>query len=158
MTAVPALLKPRVRGFTLIELLAVLAVIGMAGAVVLLTLPGDEQVLTREAERFGARLVRAQEEAILGTRAIEVTATGEGYGFTRQRFAEWEPLTERPFGNLLWEEGTHAQLPRDQPQVTFHFDPTGLASEQSLTLSRDRSALRIAVDVSGKVLIDVPPG
>ena len=153
-----ALRKPRARGFTLIELLAVLAVIGMAGAAVLLTLPGDEQVLVREAERFGARLVRAQEEAILGTRAIEVTATSEGYGFTRQHFTNWEPLTERPFGNVLWQEGTQAQLTREQPQVTFHFDPTGLASEQSLTLSRDRSTLRIAVDVSGKVMIDVPRG
>ncbi len=143
-------------GFTLVELLAVLAVIGMAGAAVALTLPADSGVLDREAARFGARLVHAQEEAILGTRAIEVTATGAGYGFTRQDFDRWQPLDERPFANVLWPEGTTARLPRGQEQVTFHFDPTGGASEQSLTLVRGETVRRVAVDPAGEVSIDAP--
>lgn len=143
-------------GFTLVELLAVLAVIGMAGAAVALTLPADSGLLDREAARFGARLVHAQEEAILGTRAIEVTATIAGYGFTRQDFDRWQPLDERPFGNVLWSEGTTARLPRGQDQVTFRFDPTGAASEQSLTLDRGEAARQIAVDAAGKVRIDAP--
>ncbi|HLM52750.1 MAG TPA: GspH/FimT family pseudopilin [Pseudoxanthomonas sp.] len=147
---------PTEGGFTLVELLAVLAVIGMAGAAVALTLPGDEAMLVREAERFGARLVRAQEEAILGTRAIEVTATGDGYGFARQQFGRWEPLTERPFGNVLWEEGTRAQLPRGRAQATFRFDPVGLASAQSLVLARDDATMRVSVDSAGKVTVDAP--
>ena len=146
----------RSAGFTLVELLAVLAVIGMAGAAVALTLPADSGVLDREAAQFGARLVRAQEEAILGTRAIEVTATSAGYGFTRQDFDRWQPLEERPFGNVLWTEGTAARMPRGQEQVSFHFDPDGAASEQSLTLVRGASARRVAVDTAGKVQIDAP--
>lgn len=146
----------RSAGFTLVELLAVLAVIGMAGAAVALTLPADSGVLDREAARFGARLVHAQEEAILGTRAIEVTATGAGYGFTRQDFDRWQPLEERPFGNVLWAEGTTARVPRGQEQVSFHFDPAGGAREQSLTLQRGDSVRRVAVDNAGKVQIDAP--
>ncbi len=141
-------------GFTLIELLAVLAVIGIAGAAVAMTLPADSSALDREAARFGARLVQAQEEAILGTRAIEVTATGAGYGFTRQDFDRWQPLDERPFGNVLWSEGNTASLPRGQEQVSFHFDPTGAASEQSLTLVRGDSVRRVTVNAAGEVSID----
>ena len=143
-------------GFTLIELLAVLAVIGIAGAAVAMTLPADSSALDREAARFGARLVQAQEEAILGTRAIEVTATAAGYGFARQDFDHWQPLKERPFGNVPWSEGTTARLPRNQEQVTFHFDPTGAAGEQSLTLVRGESVRRVAVDPAGEVSIVAP--
>lgn len=146
------------RGFTLVELLAVLAVIAVAGTAVLLTQPGDQQQLAREAERFGARLVRAQEEAILGTRAIQVVATAEGYAFARQRFAEWEPLVERPFGDMPWEEGTVARLSRDQPEVRFDFDPSGIASPGTLLLVRGNSEMHISVDAAGKVTLDAPRG
>lgn len=147
----------RARGFTLVELMAVLAVIGLAGAAVVLTLPGDGAAFAREADTFGARLVRAQEEAILGTRAIEVTVTADGYGFTRRRLGTWQPLQERPFGNVLWQDGTRPLLPRDREQVGFRFEPTGDAEPQSLTLQRDGRALRIAVDAAGKVLVDDAP-
>ncbi len=148
----------RARGFTLVELMVVLAVVGLAAAAVVLTLPADDQRFVREAETFGARLVHAQEEAILGTRAVAVTATAEGYGFTRQRFAEWEPLVERPFGNVLWEGDTEALLPRDQRQVTFQFDPTGVAEPAELMLRNGATLLRVAVDATGRVHVDAPRG
>jgi general secretion pathway protein H len=145
------------RGFTLVELLVVLAVIGLAGAAVVLTFPGEGDALAREAEIFGAKLVRAQEEAILGTRAIEVTATTEGYGFTRQHFGGWQPLEERPFGNVLWQEGTRPQLPPGREQIGFRFDPIGATEEQSLVLLREGRALRVSVDAAGKVRLDATP-
>ena len=148
----------RARGFTLVELMVVLAIVGMAATAVVLTLPADDQRFVREAETFGARLLRAQEEAILGTRAITVTATAEGYGFTRQRFAEWEPLVERPFGNVLWADGTAPLLPGDQRQVSFQFDPTGVAEPASLTLRHGARQVRVAVDAAGRVVVDAPPG
>jgi len=146
------------RGFTLVELMVVLAVIAVAGTAVLLTQPGDQQRLSREAERFGARLVRAQEEAILGTRSIQVVASEQGYAFARQRFAQWEPLVERPFGDVAWEQGTLPRLTRDLPEVRFDFDPSGIASPAALVLTRGHSTMQVSVDAEGKVTVDAPRG
>lgn len=146
------------RGFTLVELMVVLAVIAVAGTSVLLTQPGDRQQLAHEAERFGARLVRAQEEAILGTRSIQVVANEQGYAFARQRFAEWEPLKERPFDDVAWKQGTAPRLSRDLPEVRFSFDPSGTASAVSLVLTRGDSTLQVSVDAEGKVTVDAPHG
>jgi general secretion pathway protein H len=144
-------------GFTLVELMAVLAVVGLAGAAVMLTLPAADDALAVEAERFGARLLRARDEAVLGTRAVEVTATAEGYGFTRRRFGRWEPLLQPPFGNAAWAEGIGVRLPRDREQVGFRFDPTGATEARTLTLVHDGRPARIEVSAAGEVRIDVAP-
>jgi general secretion pathway protein H len=144
----------RAHGFTLVELLAVLAVVALAGSAVLLTQPDDGQQLLREGERLAARLQHAQEEAILGTRAIEVVAAAEGYRFNRQHFADWEPLRERPFGDIAWEQGTTPRLSRQLPQVRFDFDPTGIAEPAELVLQRGDASVRVAVDAAGQVRLD----
>ena len=60
----------RVRGFTLVELMVALAVIGLAGATVALTLPSGDDALARDAETFAARLAHARDEEILGMRTV----------------------------------------------------------------------------------------
>jgi general secretion pathway protein H len=139
-------------GFTLVELMIVLFILGIAGAAVVMTIPGRDG-LGHEADAFAVRLVRAREEAILGTRAIEVTATPQGYGFTRQHFAGWQPLQDGPFRNVMWEDGTRLLLPRGQQQATLRFDPVGAASETTLTLARGDETVEVGVDAAGEVRV-----
>lgn len=145
----------RARGFTLVELMVVLVVLGLAGGAVLLTMPPPDDPLASEAGRFGASLSRARDEAILGTHTIEVTATAEGYGFTRRRFGRWDPLRQAPFGNVAWGAGIAPRLPGDRAQVGFRFDPTGATEPRALTLFQAERSARIDVDGAGKVRIDV---
>jgi general secretion pathway protein H len=143
------------RGFTLVELMVVLAVLGLAGTAVLLAMPPSDDVLALEAERFGAGLLRARDEAILGTHTIEVTATAEGYGFTRRRFGHWDPLQRPPFGNMAWAAGVAPRLPPDRAQVGFRFDPTGATGPRTLTLVHQGRPARIDLDGSGQVKVHV---
>ncbi len=144
--------RSRAAGFTLVELLVVLTIIGLAGVAVVMTAPTDDPLL-RQGERFAAHLALARDEAILGTRMIEVTATAQGYGFTRQHFGDWQALQQKPFGNVLWEDGIAPVLPRDSDPLTFHFDPTGASLPQSITLGDARRTVEVSADAAGKVAI-----
>ncbi len=138
------------RGFTLVELMVVLFVIGLAGAAVAMTAPGRDP-LREQADRFAVRLALACDEAILGTRTIEVTVTSQGYGFSRRRFEGWQALGEPPFANVLWEDGVRARLPREDARLRFHFDPTGAALPQALHLEREGGVMTVEVDAAGQV-------
>ena len=146
----------RARGFTLVELMVALAVIGLAGAAVAMTLPAGEDVLVREAETLGARLAHARDEAILGMRTVEVRVDGSGYGFSRRRFDGWQPLDGRAFAAVEWTPGTRPQLPRDDAGLAFRFDPTGAAEPRTLLLLREGRRARVSVDGGGEVRVDAP--
>ena len=142
------------RGFTLVELVVALAVIGLAGATVALTLPSAGDVLARDADAFAARLSHARDEAILGMRAVEVAVTARGYAFSRRRLDGWEPLEGRGFDAVDWTPGTVPALPPRASRVSFHFDPTGATQPARLLLSREGRQARIALDDSGAVTVD----
>ena len=144
----------RAAGFTLIELLVVVALIGLATTAVLLTLPDGDAALYRQADTFGVNLKRAQEEAILAGRTVQVGVDAAGYRFSRQHFDRWEPIAEAPFNAREWSDGTRLLLPQQQQRIGFRFDPTGAAEPQELTLSRGVTRVRIAIDPAGKVQID----
>ncbi|GGK09748.1 GspH/FimT family pseudopilin [Luteimonas terricola] len=144
----------RARGFTLVELMVALAVIGLAGAAVAMTLPSADNVLVKEAETFAARLAHARDEAILGMRTIEVEVSAAGYAFSRRRFDGWQPLDGRAFASVDWQPGTQPQLPRRNARMAFHFDPTGASEPRSLVLVREGRSARVSVDGGGEVTID----
>lgn len=144
----------QVRGFTLVELVVALAVIGLAGATVALTLPSSDDLLAREADALAARLSHARDEAILGMRTVEVAVTARGYAFSRRRLARWEPLEGRGFDAVDWNSGTAPALPPGASRMAFRFDPTGAAEPARLVLSREGRQARIAVDDGGAVTVD----
>src|SRR5690606_23411566 len=148
------------RGFTLVELMVALAVVGLAGAAVALTLPSGDDGLAKEAETFAARLAHARDEAILGMRTVEVEVTARGYGFSRRRFEGWQPLEGRAFEAVDWVPGTRPQLPRRDARLAssrgFGFDPTGASDPGSWVLRSDGRRVRVSVDAGGAVAIDGP--
>ncbi len=143
-------------GFTLVELMVVLVLVGLAGTAVLLTAPGADP-LRAQSDAFATGLQRAREEALLGARSVEVTASAEGFGFARERLGQWEPLRANPFGNRLWQDGVAPELPRDQAQVAFRFEPTGLASGGPLHLRHGDDGVRVSVQPTGEVTLDAAP-
>nr|WP_255486457.1 MULTISPECIES: GspH/FimT family pseudopilin [unclassified Luteimonas] len=142
------------QGFTLVELMVALAVIGLAGAAVALTLPPGDDVLVEEADAFGARLAHARDEAILGMRTIEVSATARGYEFRRRRFDGWQPLDGKAFATVAWQPGTQAVLPQGHARTSVRFDPTGASEPVTLVLQREGRSARIMVDGGGGIDVD----
>lgn len=137
--------------------MVVLVIVGLMTTAVVLTLPDGSDALRQEADRFGMRLQRAQEEAILSTRAVQVTADAQGYGFSSQRFGGWQPLHDGPFGTVRWEDDIQPVFVSGREQTTFQFDPAGGATVETLMLARGSERLRIAVDAAAKVRIDASP-
>lgn len=142
------------RGFTLVELMVVLVIVGLMATAVMLTTPAPDDVLDEQAATLATLLVRAREEAIIGTRAVEVTVTEHGYGFARQSFGSWQPLRGGAFDNRLWPSGVAPVLDAGRERLVFHFDPTGAAVEQVLVLADAQARRRIAVDAAGEVQVD----
>lgn len=143
-------------GFTLVELMVVLAIVGLLGAAVLLTAPASRDALLRDAETLGARLLRAQQEAVLGTRAVRVHADRRGYAFAVRRYDAWRPLDGGTFAPATWSEGVRAQLADGGEAVEFRFDPIGTAEPAELVLAHGARQARVVVDAGGQVRVDAP--
>lgn len=141
-------------GFTLVELMVALVIVGLMASAVVLTVPDRGDAVGQQADRLGMHLQRVREEALLGTRPVELVADANGYSFRRQRFGGWQPLQDGPFAPVAWEPGVHPSRLPQGGQLTFHFDAIGAAPPQSLVLVQDARRVRIAVDGAGEVSID----
>src|SRR3954471_11879978 len=82
----------RSRGFSLIEILVVLVILGVAVAAVTLGIAGagGGRQLERDAERLGALVSYACEQAELSGRDIGMSFSRSGYRFGRSNHAGWE--------------------------------------------------------------------
>jgi len=143
------------KGFTLVEIMVVILILGLASSVVLLTLPVGGMSLATEATRFAARLSRAQEEAILTNRTVEVRIDAEGYAFDVRRGATREALPE-PFMRQTWDEDTTVRV-ESADTGRLVLDPTGFASPATISLFRADGRMAVLLDASGKVTLDDAP-
>ena len=145
-------------GFTLVELMVTLFIIGLVGGAIMLTLPDSGRSLSQETERFAARLKRAQEEAVLTNRPVDVAVAADGYRFRTYARGAWTPLKDKPFDPQSWGEGIGVRLQADGGRTGVRFDPVGGADPAVITLSREARALRVVVDEAGNVRIDANAG
>ena len=146
--------RPHTQGFTLVELMVVLFIVGLMGAAVMLTAPGEGDVLARDADALATRLVRAQEEAILGTRAIQVVVDAAGHRVERQDFDRWEALDDAPFQAVAWTPGTAPAFDGAAERVTFRFDESGGARVAAVALQRDGQRTRVGVGDDARIHVE----
>jgi general secretion pathway protein H len=89
-------------GFTLVELMVVLAIMGLAAAAVILTLPSQDQILRQEADRLAVRLAAARDLAVVEGRGTAAVISPSGYGFEQRVRGEWQMLQGRAFAQHDW--------------------------------------------------------
>jgi general secretion pathway protein H len=129
-------------GFTLVELMVVLAILGLATAAVMLSLPERGGSLAAEAERFAARAKAARDDAILDARAATVALAPGGYEVTRRSEA----------AHYDWAPGTQAELSGGVAN-RIRFSATGLADPAQLVLRRAGRVAAVEIGGDGNVRV-----
>ena len=142
-------------GFTLVELMVVLAIVGLTTATVLLVATDGRPSVAREGERFGARLIRAREEAVLSNRAMEVAVSSNGYSFRARDHGSWRALSDAPFGPVDWVADTAVIDETTAGKIAF--DGTGTSTPAAILLMRGDRRTRVTVDSAGNVRVDAAP-
>jgi general secretion pathway protein H len=133
--------------------MVVVAIMGLMAGLVVVAAGDGRPSVSLEAERFGARLLRAREEAVLANRPVQIAVSAEGYDFrARARGGGWTPLADGPFRRVAWAEGT--RLVDETGDGLVNFDATGAATPAAFVLSRGRNGTRVTVDGAGNIRID----
>lgn len=148
----------REQGFTLVELLVAIAILGLLTSVIILNLPEPGGRLADEADGLAARLRRAQEEAILTNRTVEVAMSPRGYGFRVQHAGGWSALEEGPFEARAWGEGIAVGIRASEGRSAVRFDSTGAADPAVITLRKKARMVHVLVGGQGQVSIDASAG
>lgn len=157
----------RRNGFSLVEMMVVLFLMGLLAAAVVVSMPGDESKLRREAERLAARTVAARDEAITGSTSVALVVSDAGYYFERRENSQWQPLERGQLGLTAWDKGTTATqdgAAQTEPspgaaarpgRARIVFDPVGLASgDAAVRLTRGSGRLMVRISRDGKVSVD----
>lgn len=140
-------------GFTLIELMVVVAIMALASAAVVLTLPDGNEQLRADAERFAGRVAAARDAAVVQARPMAVWVSPSAYGFARREQGAWRPLEDKPFATTSWRDGVVADTAGEQLRLTF--DGTGMTAEPvAVNLTRRGRRAAVTVDAAGRVAID----
>lgn len=143
----------RPAGFSLVELLVVVAMIGLLGSAVLLTLPPTAPRAGEQGERLAAHLARAREEAVLGNRAVAVRVERDGYRFLKRQGGGWQALDAPPFHPRRFADGITASFRGNADVARFEFDATGGASATDVLLGDDAGKVRLVLDAAGEVAL-----
>lgn len=138
-------------GFTLVELMVALAIMGLAAAVVVMTLPTGQHAARDEADRLAARLAAVRDLAVVEGRGTAAVLSPSGYGFERRMRGEWAALDGRGFAYRAWPKGIHMGG-AEAGQVRIIFDRLGTSpTPQALTLEGEGGRESIRVAASGEI-------
>lgn len=141
------------RGFTLVELMIVLVIIGLASAVVVLTLPAANGGARAEAITFAARAAALRDRAVVEGRTMGLWATASGYGFERREGGQWAPLTDRTLARDDWRRGTAVSIDGGN-QGRLSFDRVGLPdAPMTLEFTAGGSVAKVVINAGGEVAV-----
>ena len=141
-------------GFTLVEMIVAVAILGLLTGAVVMNLPDTGARLGDEADALAARLRRAQEEAILTNRPVEVAVDETGYRFRVQRRGEWSVLEDKTFAPRAWGEDVRVHVRAADGRSAIRFDTTGAAGPAEIRLQQRERQVRVTVGGQGQVRID----
>ena len=103
----------------------VLALLSLAFGAVMLTMPGGQVSLEREAERLSAAARHARDEAVMVNRATALRIDPTGFAFEQRRAGRWSSLEAPPHARQSFPEGVVARWEGDAASVRVTYDPLG---------------------------------
>lgn len=140
-------------GFTLVELMVALALIGLATAAIVLTLPAPGGGAAGEATRFAARVAALRDRAVIEGRTHGLWVSASGYGFERRTLDGATPLTDGRLARADWRAGTAVSVD-GVAQGRLSFDRIGLPDRpMTVAITSGESTASVAIDAAGKVSV-----
>ncbi|NCZ75196.1 MAG: type II secretion system protein GspH [Betaproteobacteria bacterium] len=148
------------RGFSLIEVLVVLVLLGIVMSFASLSLRGLQgRGLALEAERLGARIQVAQQEASLLAQPIRLELDDRGYRFYRNQLGRWlliegdDILKPRAWDALTDWRTNPALLAERSPKEAFvlAIGAEPIAAPFTIVLLRDKQAVILQSDGLGPI-------
>jgi|TARA_R100000501_G_scaffold13654_4_gene24981 general secretion pathway protein H len=140
-------------GFTLVELMVVLAIMGVASAAVVMSIPGDEEGARADAEQFGARLIAVRDRALFSGRETAALVDTDGYRFEERIGGQWVPIRDAPLDAERWDRNIAVDI-GGEGAARIRFDAVGLAEPAAIALTGGTRRLAVNVSAAGNVTID----
>lgn len=143
----------REAGFTLVELMVVLALIGLAAAAVVMTMPPGDGGAMVQATRFAARVAALRDAAVIEGRSEGLWVTASGYGFERRIDGQWQPLENGRLSRADWSPGTAVTI-NGATQGRLAFDRVGLPTQAlQIDFTAGGTGATVAIDAVGEVSV-----
>ncbi len=157
-------------GFTLLEIMVVVALVGVAIAMINLNLsPDPGRAAEREGERAAALLRQLQEESLLRGRplALVFDEVAQRYGFEVAESGQWRALDKddvfrprrvlEPVSAALTVNGKsrdEAEGEADEAPGRIIVDPLGQVTPFDMTFSAGDARVAVTLDAFGAIVAD----